>query len=118
MLFADRIYRLSRMRLKGLDQDPVHTEQWRALPLVPGATSFTNDITRNNKGTINGLATMDRYSAEGPGLFCENNEMGKWKFSYHDELIFYFGYSICFPQYFQDYTGSPYQDIRVIELPP
>ncbi|WP_019945433.1 hypothetical protein [Dyadobacter beijingensis] len=33
-------------------------------------------------------------------------------------LIFYFGYCICFPGYFQRYVDSPFQGCSAIELPP
>ncbi|WP_345211460.1 hypothetical protein [Mucilaginibacter gynuensis] len=47
------------------------------------------------------------YPADTWGRAEESPTLDKWKFTYNDELIFYFGYCICLPEHYQDYVGPP-----------
>ncbi|OOQ58428.1 hypothetical protein [Mucilaginibacter pedocola] len=63
------------------------------------------------RGITNGVLTSTKsvglHGAEAPAQYGENHGPDKWRFTYHDELIFFFGYCMCLPEHYQDYVGPP-----------
>lgn len=120
-LFAGRIDRSPRILQLRRENGPVLTEK------LPVLTSGTVTPTFSNGHLMNGPVifresviptALDRSVSERAVRSYGQDDEEDWKFSYRDELIFYFGYCICFPGYFQDYVGPPLQGSIAIELPP